>query len=66
MCVSNGGGGAGGHGSRDAGESGSRLPNAASNVLKKRGVKVVGATVVSAHLQAVGVIWSHEEGCFLA
>ena len=27
-------------------------------------MKFVGTTVVYAYLQAVGVIWSHEDGCF--
>ncbi len=29
-------------------------------------MKFVGTTVIYAYLQAVGVIYSHEEGCFLA
>ena len=37
-----------------------------SKDLKKRGMKFVGTTVVYSYLQAVGVINSHEEGCFLA
>lgn len=28
-------------------------------------MKFVGTTVVYAYLQAVGVIYSHDEGCFL-
>ena len=34
------------------------------NSLKKHGMKFVGTTVVYAYLQAVGVIWSHEDECF--
>jgi len=34
--------------------------------LKKRGMKFVGTTVIYAYLQAVGVLSSHEQGCFLA
>ena len=34
--------------------------------LKKRGMKFVGTTVIYAYLQAVGVLCSHEQGCFLA
>ncbi|MDD6561072.1 MAG: DNA-3-methyladenine glycosylase I, partial [Lactimicrobium massiliense] len=33
--------------------------------LKKRGMKFVGTTIIYAYLQAVGVIFSHEEGCYL-
>lgn len=33
--------------------------------LKKRGMKFVGTTIIYAYLQAIGVINSHEEGCFL-
>ena len=28
-------------------------------------MKFVGTTVIYAYLQAVGVIYSHDEGCFL-
>ena len=43
----------------------SPLSDELSKDLKKRGMKFVGTTVVYAYLQAVGVINSHEEGCFL-
>ena len=33
--------------------------------LKKRGMKFIGTTIVYSYLQAVGVINSHEPGCFL-
>ena len=33
--------------------------------LKKRGMKFVGSTIIYSFLQAVGVIFSHEEDCFL-
>ena len=36
-----------------------------SRDLKRRGMTFVGTVIVYAYLQAVGVIWSHEEGCFL-
>ena len=39
---------------------------AVSADLRARGMRFVGTTVVYAYLQAVGVIESHEEGCFLA
>ena len=37
-----------------------------SKDLKKRGMKFVGTTVIYAYLQAVGVLSSHEQDCFLA
>ena len=44
----------------------SPLSDEISEDLKKRGMKFVGTTVVYSYLQAVGVINSHEDGCFLA
>ena len=44
----------------------SPLSDEISKDLKKRGMKFVGTTVVYSYLQAVGVINSHEDGCFLA
>ena len=44
----------------------SPLSDKISKDLKKRGMKFVGTTVIYAYLQAVGVINSHEDGCFLA
>ncbi len=43
----------------------SALSDAVSADLKKRGMKFVGTTIIYAYLQAIGVIYSHEEGCFL-
>lgn len=43
----------------------SPLSDAISKDLKKRGMTFVGTTIIYAYLQAVGVINSHEEGCFL-
>ncbi len=43
----------------------SPLSDKISKDLKKRGMKFVGTIVIYAYLQAVGVINSHEEGCFL-
>ncbi|WP_303146514.1 DNA-3-methyladenine glycosylase I [uncultured Cloacibacillus sp.] len=56
----------GGETIRETGKSSSPLSDSVSKDLKKRGMKFVGTTVIYAYLQAVGVIWSHEEGCFLA
>lgn len=36
-----------------------------SKNLKKRGMKFVGATIIYSFLQAVGIIYSHEDECFL-
>ncbi len=36
-----------------------------SNDLKSRGMKFVGSTIIYSYLQAIGIINSHEEGCFL-
>ena len=44
----------------------SPLSDAVSKDLQKRGMKFVGTTVIYAYLQAVGVISSHTDGCFLA
>ena len=43
----------------------SALSNAISNDLKKRGMSFVGSTVIYSYLQAVGIIYSHEKGCYL-
>lgn len=43
----------------------SALSDEISKDLKKRGMRFVGTTIIYAYLQAIGVIWSHEEGCFL-
>lgn len=44
----------------------SPLSDAISKDLRKRKMKFVGSTVVYAYLQSVGIINSHEEGCWLA
>ncbi|MCI8442633.1 MAG: DNA-3-methyladenine glycosylase I [Provencibacterium sp.] len=49
----------------EKGKSSSPLSDALSKDLKKRGMKFVGTTIIYAYLQAVGVIYSHETGCFL-
>ncbi len=43
----------------------SPLSDAVSKDLQKRGMKFVGTVIIYAYLQAVGVIYSHEEECFL-
>lgn len=49
----------------ERGLSSSRLSDQMSEDLKRRGMKFVGTTIIYAYLQAVGVIDSHDEGCFL-
>ena len=44
----------------------SPLSDAVSKDLRQKGMKFMGSTVVYAYLQAVGVINSHEEGCWLS
>ncbi len=50
----------------ETGRTSSELSDDISKDLKKRGMKFVGTTVIYAYLQAVGVIYSHEQECFLA
>ena len=50
----------------ETGRTSSKLSDSISMDLKKRGMKFVGTTVIYAYLQAVGVIYSHEDGCFLS
>ena len=49
----------------ETGKTTSELSDQISKDLKKRGMKFVGTTIIYSYLQAVGVICSHEEGCFL-
>ncbi len=43
----------------------SSLSDSISKDLTKRGMKFVGTTMIYSYLQAIGIIYSHEEGCFL-
>lgn len=43
----------------------SELSDRISQDLYKRGMRFVGSTIIYSYLQAVGIIYSHEEGCFL-
>ena len=43
----------------------SPLSDMISNELKKRGMTFVGSTIIYSYLQAIGIINSHEETCFL-
>ncbi len=41
------------------------LSDTISSDLQKRGMKFVGSTIIYSYLQAVGLIYSHEKGCYL-
>lgn len=43
----------------------SPLSDAISKDLRRRGMKFVGTTIIYSYLQAIGMIYSHEDGCFL-
>lgn len=49
----------------ERGKTSSSLSDAISKDLKKRGMKFVGTTITYAYMQAVGIIDSHEDGCWL-
>ncbi len=43
----------------------SDLSDEISQDLYKRGMRFVGSTIIYSYLQAVGILYSHEEGCYL-
>ena len=43
----------------------SPLSDAISADLQRRGMKFVGSTIIYSYLQAVGIIYSHDDDCFL-
>ena len=43
----------------------SKLSDKISKDLQRRGMKFVGTTIIYSYLQAIGVIHSHEEECFM-
>ena len=43
----------------------SELSDNISKDLKKKGMKFVGSTIIYSYLQAIGIIYSHDEECFL-
>lgn len=49
----------------EKGLTSSNLSDRVSKDLKKRGMKFVGTTIIYSYMQAVGIIYSHEDGCFL-
>ena len=50
----------------ETGRATSPLSDTISKDLRRRGMKFVGSTIIYAYLQAIGIIHSHEEGCWLA
>lgn len=49
----------------EVGRTTNELSDAISNDLQKRGMKFVGSTIIYSYLQAIGVIYSHDEECFM-
>ena len=49
----------------ETGKASSELSDQISKDLKKRGMKFVGTTIVYAYLQSIGIIYSHDEECFM-
>lgn len=49
----------------EIGKTTSELSDNLSKDLQKRGMKFVGSTIIYSYLQAIGVIYSHDEQCFL-
>ena len=49
----------------ETGKASSPLSDRVSADLRRRGMTFVGTTIVYAYLQAIGVIHSHDPGCFL-
>ena len=43
----------------------SALSDTVSNDLKSHGMTFVGTTIIYSYLQAIGIIYSHDRGCFL-
>ena len=49
----------------ETGKTTNALSDAISKDLKRRGMTFVGSTIIYSYLQAIGMIFSHEENCFL-
>lgn len=50
----------------ERGKTVSPLAARISSDLRKRGMKFVGPTIVYSYLQAIGIVFSHDEECFLS
>ena len=49
----------------EIGKTTNHLSDKISKDLKKRGMKFVGSTIIYSYLQAIGIIYSHDEECYL-
>ena len=49
----------------EVGNTTSQLSGEISKDLYKRGMRFVGSTIIYSYLQAIGIIYSHDEECFL-
>ena len=49
----------------ETGKTTSELSDKISKDLKKKGMKFVGSTIIYSYLQAIGIIYSHDEECFM-
>ena len=49
----------------ECGKATNSLSDAISEDLKRRGMTFVGSTIIYSYLQAIGVIYSHDESCFM-
>ena len=49
----------------ETGKTTSELSDTVSADLYKRGMRFVGSTIIYSYLQAVGIIYSHEDDCYL-
>ena len=49
----------------ETGKTTNELSDTISKDLRKRGMKFVGSVIIYSYLQAVGIIYSHEEECYL-
>lgn len=49
----------------ETGKATNNLSDQIAKDLYSRGMRFVGSTIIYAYLQAIGFIYSHEEGCFL-
>ena len=49
----------------ETGKTTNALSDSISKDLRRRGMSFVGSTIIYSYLQAIGVIYSHDEGCYL-
>ena len=49
----------------ETGRTTNELSDIISKDLQKRGMTFVGSVIIYSYLQAIGILYSHEEGCYL-